>query len=391
MNNLYKKEKTKNRKKRTRRRKGGNEEKCPICMEKINNNERFTTTCNHEFHRQCFIQNCLAELNKESFDEREEEDSLFKCPNCRRNTKEACLSDPEVRSIYEEKKRDYENRMEEDSDDEDYPIMYPGRRNEEYRNLIETIESELKDTISKIHADSNTEEQDIEELLHYIHSNLQDFPYQLDSIQLESINDQLDEIIYNEAIDRDLNLDYLNEKIKGQIEDFEEHQEGGKRKKKTKRRRKSKKVKKSKRKGGGIGSSKPNVPPIKESVNKTRKSISFSPSTKEPNSPKQNKKKQMFISKNKDRQKAVTRYENRQTEQDLRDMILGKIPLKGGNKNKTKKRKGGTVTQGFGFKGLNFNKTTGNKYWKTNSETGELEAHDEDCYGIGKLKWCKRK
>lgn len=91
-------------------------------------------------------------------------------------------------------------------------------------------------------------------------------------------------------------------------------------------------TKKSKRKGGGIGSSKPTVPPIKEPVNKTRKSISFSPSTKEPISPKQNKKKKMFISKSKHRQKAVTLYENRQTQQDLRDMILGKIPLKGGNK-----------------------------------------------------------
>lgn len=98
-------------------------------------------------------------------------------------------------------------------------------------------------------------------------------------------------------------------------------------------------TKKSKRKGGGIGSSKPTVPQIKESVNKTRKTISFSPSTKAPISPKQNKKKQMFISKNKHRQTAVTLYENRQTQQDLRDMILGKIPLKGGNKNKTIKRR----------------------------------------------------
>ena len=53
------KKKRNNKKKRTRRKKGGNEEGCPICMEKINNNERLTTSCNHNFHRQCFIKNCL--------------------------------------------------------------------------------------------------------------------------------------------------------------------------------------------------------------------------------------------------------------------------------------------------------------------------------------------
>ena len=43
---------------------------------------------------------------------------------------------------------------------------------------------------------------------------------------------------------------------------------------------------------------------------------------------------------NKNKQKAVTQYQNRQQEQDLRDMMLGKIPLEGGKKKrKTKKRK----------------------------------------------------
>ena len=42
---------------------------------------------------------------------------------------------------------------------------------------------------------------------------------------------------------------------------------------------------------------------------------------------------------NKNKQKAVTQYQNRQQEQDLRDMMLGKIPLEGGKKRKTKKRK----------------------------------------------------
>lgn len=386
------KKKRNNKKKRTRRKKGGNEEGCPICMEKINNNERLTTNCNHNFHRQCFIKNCLAELNKGNFDAREEEDEVFQCPNCRGNTKEECLSDPEVRSIYEEKKREYENRIEEDSDDEDYPNMFPGSRNEEYGNLKETLKSDLGNTISKIYEDPNGEEGEIEEFLTDLHSNLQEFDYELGSIELQDLNKMLDDIIDEKAIDLNIDLDNLKEGIKREIEDFEQHQEGGKRRRRKQKGCKKKKSKKVKRKGGGIGSSKPTIPPIKESVNKTRKSISFSPSTKQPNSPKPNKKKEIFISKNKKKQKAVTQYENRQSDEDLRDMMLGKLPLKGGNKyNKTKKRKGGTTTQGFGFKGLNFNKTTGNKYWKTNSETGKLEAHDEDCYGVGKLKWCKRK
>ena len=40
----------------------------------------------------------------------------------------------------------------------------------------------------------------------------------------------------------------------------------------------------------------------------------------------------MFISKNKNRSKAVVQYENRKREQDVVDMMLGKIPLGGGNK-----------------------------------------------------------
>ena len=381
------------RKKRTRRRKGGNQESCPICMEEITPNERLTTSCNHNFHRQCFIQNCLAELNKENFETREEEDEVFQCPNCRGNTKEECLSDPEVAELYEEKKREYEDRMEQDSDEEDYPNMIPASRNEVFGNLQETLKNDLEDTISRINQDPNMREGEIDEFLTGLHSNLQEFEYELGSTELQYLNKMLDDIIDEKAIDLNLNLYDLQTEIKKEFDDFEQHQEGGKRRRRKQKGCKKKKSKKVKRKGGGIGSSKPTIPPIKESVNKTRKSISFSPSTKQPNSPKPNKKKEIFISKNKKKQKAVTQYENRQTEQDLRDMMLGKLPLKGGNKKKkrTKKRKGGTTTQGFGFKGLNFNKTTGNKYLKTNSETGKLEAHDEDCYGVGKLKWCKRK
>jgi hypothetical protein len=238
------------RKKRTRRKKGGNEEDCPICMEEITPNERLTTSCNHNFHRQCFINNCLAELNKGNFDAREEEDEVFQCPNCRGNTKEQCLSDPEVAELYEEKKREYEDRMEQDSDEEDYPNMIPGSRNEEFHNLQETLKSDLENTISKIHEDPAREEGEIEEFLTDLHSNLQDFDFQLGSTELQHLNEILDEIIDEKAIDLNLDLDNLKEGIKTELEDFEEHQEGGKRKRTT-RKQKGCKKKKSRRKQKG--------------------------------------------------------------------------------------------------------------------------------------------
>ena len=52
---------------------------------------------------------------------------------------------------------------------------------------------------------------------------------------------------------------------------------------------------------------------------------------------KQNKTQKMFVSRNRDRQTAVTGYINRQQQQDLRDMELGKIPLEGGRKSRKKK------------------------------------------------------
>lgn len=85
-------------------------------------------------------------------------------------------------------------------------------------------------------------------------------------------------------------------------------------------------------KGKGIGNSKPIKPSTPQT--KTRKSVQFSPSKKSPSSPKQNKIKNMFISKNKKKSKAVVQYENRQRKQDLVDMMLGKIPLEGGKKRR---------------------------------------------------------
>jgi hypothetical protein len=245
--------KKKRRKRKTRRKKGGNEDDCPICMAKISPNERLTTSCNHNFHRQCFIKNCLAELNKGNFDTREQEDEVFQCPNCRGNTKEQCLSDPEVAELYEAKMSEYEDRMAQDSDEEDYPNMFPGSRNEEYHNLKETLKSDLENTISKIHEDPNGEEGEIEEFLTDLHSNLQEFDYELGSIELQDLNKMLDDIIDEKAIDLNIDLDNLKERIKTEVDDFEEHQEGGKkkrrksRKKRTRKKQKGCKKKKSKR------------------------------------------------------------------------------------------------------------------------------------------------
>ena len=112
------------------------------------------------------------------------------------------------------------------------------------------------------------------------------------------------------------------------------------------RRHIKRKTRKTKQKGKGIGDSKPIKPPTPTPPTKKRKSVQFSPSTKSPSSPKQNKTKTMFISKNKNKSKAVVQYVNRQREQDLKDMMLGKIPLEGGNKRfikmRSKRHRGGT-------------------------------------------------
>ena len=103
-------------------------------------------------------------------------------------------------------------------------------------------------------------------------------------------------------------------------------------KKKTRRRRKH-------NVGKGVGKSKPIPPSPSPSLPKqTRKSVQFSPSTKSPSIPKTNKTRKIFISKNKHRQKAVVQYENRQQQQNLLDMSLGRIPLDGGNRVRRKKR-----------------------------------------------------
>lgn len=60
---------------------------------------------------------------------------------------------------------------------------------------------------------------------------------------------------------------------------------------------------------------------------------------------------------------------------------------------KTKKikkgQRGGTLKRGIGIGGIQFQKETGRKHWEKNEESGNFEAHDQDCYGIGPFKTCK--
>ena len=58
-------------------------------------------------------------------------------------------------------------------------------------------------------------------------------------------------------------------------------------------------------------------------------------------------------------------------------------------KNPRKSKRGGTLKQGIGIGGIQFQKETGRKHWEKNEESGNYEAHDQDCYGIGPFKTCK--
>ena len=60
------------------------------------------------------------------------------------------------------------------------------------------------------------------------------------------------------------------------------------------------------------------------------------------------------------------------------------------NKKSRRHSRGGSISQGISLGGIKLEKQTGNKYFAKNPETGEYEAHDEDCYGIGPFKTCKR-
>ena len=279
------------KKKRTRRRKkGGNEEDCPICLEQIQEDKKITTECNHNFHRECFIQYCLTELSKGNFKQRDRENKVFQCPNCRGNTKAECLTDPEVRAIYERLQPNMNY-----NDDIDYRL--------EFQDMIEILDNKLEYTIQQYEngiISDEAQELFLEELRSDLSSN-----DDLSDADLGYILEGFEVLLENAEIEYGLDSMMVYEftrKIHEQVEEFEEQDEtefmGGKNK--------------SKKKG------------------------------------------------------------------------------KGKRKSRTGK-KGGTVKQGFGLGGIQFEKSTGHKRWEKNPETGEYEAHDQDCYGIGWFKTCKTK
>ena len=283
-----------NRKKRTRRRKkGGNEEECPICMEHLNDDEKITTECNHDFHRECFIQNCLTELSKGNFKQRDRENKVFQCPNCRGDTKANCLNDPEVRAIYEGLQVNRDNN---------HGLNFDSVEESEFYHMIEILGDKLENTIQQ--SENGIISDEAQELfLEELHSDLLSND-DLSDADLGYILEVFEALLENAEIEYDLNSMMVYEftrKIREELEEFEEHGE-----------------------------------------------IEF---------------------------------------------MGGRNKSKKGGKSKTKsrRRKGGTVKQGFGLGGIQFEKSTGHKRWEKNPETGEYEAHDQDCYGIGWFKTCKTK
>jgi len=287
-----------NQKKRTRRRKKGGDDHandhandCPICISEINDDEddKLITSCNHSFHTSCFVENCLAELRKGNFNNRDEENKVFQCPNCRGDTKADCLNNPEVRAIYEGLQL---NRN--DIGDNDYRL--------EFQDMIEILDNKLEYTIQQYENGIISDEAQ-EFFLEELHSDLSSND-DLSDADLGYILEGFEALLENAEIEYELDSMMVYEftrKIREELEEFEEHDEiefmGG--------RNKSKKGGKSKR--------------------------------------------------------------------------------------KSRRRKGGTVKQGFGLGGIQFEKSTGHKRWEKNPETGEYEAHDQDCYGIGWFKTCKTK
>lgn len=73
--------------------------------------------------------------------------------------------------------------------------------------------------------------------------------------------------------------------------------------------------------------------------------------------------------------------------------IVQKAPLKKNihtKKNKKRTKKGGSFKTSFGIGPFKLSKETGSKSWKPNS-SGDLEAHDNDCYNINGVGACKTK
>jgi hypothetical protein len=202
-----------NRKKRTRRRKRGGDDDanddandCPICITEINEDDKLTTNCNHSFHTSCFVQNCLAELRKDNFSKRDEENKVFQCPNCRGDTKADCLNNPEVRAKYEELRNPYDRL--------------------EFQNMIHILEVKLEHTIQQ--SENGIIGDEAQELfLEELHSDLLSND-DLSDADLGYILEVFEALLENAEIEYDLNLYSVSEftrKIQEELEEFEEHGE----------------------------------------------------------------------------------------------------------------------------------------------------------------------
>ena len=209
-----------NRKKRTRRRKRGGDDDanddandCPICITEINEDDKLTTNCNHSFHTSCFVQNCLAELRKDNFSKRDEENKVFQCPNCRGDTKADCLNNPEVRAIYEGLQL---NRN--DIGDTDDRL--------EFQDMIHILEDKLEHTIQQ--SENGIIGDEAQELfLEELHSDLLSND-DLSDADLGYILEVFEALLENAEIEYDLNSMMVYEftrKIREELEEFEEHGE----------------------------------------------------------------------------------------------------------------------------------------------------------------------
>ena len=245
-----------NRKKRTRRRKRGGDDDanddandhtndCPICMEPIVDvNEKITHECGNAFHRECFKQNCLAELTKGDFSTRDEENEVFQCPMCRGNTKSDCLNNPEVRAKYEELHEGLHLNRNVIGDTDD--IL-------QFQNIIHILEDKLANTIQQSEngiINDESLELFLDELYSYIF-NYNELPYNDDlsnadlGYMLEVFERQLTAAVRGRYRLVEWRIIGFTTKIRDVLYAFEEHEEhddefmGGRNKSKKRGKRKT--------------------------------------------------------------------------------------------------------------------------------------------------------
>jgi len=230
-----------NRKKRTRRRKRGGDDDandhtndCPICMEHLDDNEKITTKCNHHFHRECFKQNCLAELRKGDFITRYEKNEVFQCPICRGNTKAECLNNPDVRAIYERLRpviRTDDDDDDDDEEEEDDDVIGDTDDRLQFQYLIHILEYKLEHTIQQSN-NGIINDESLELFLDELHSDILNSDLlsndDLSNADLEYMLEVFEALLNNAVIEYDL-VQYpiieFTMKIRDVLYAFEEHGE----------------------------------------------------------------------------------------------------------------------------------------------------------------------